>query len=175
MSQQKMKMPPLPFLETFHNKVERLSILGVGSDLRADDAAGVLVVRRLSKRLGEQYNGRLQLVDGGPAPENCTGEISAFRPSHLLLIDAADLQKAPGTREWLPLEALNGAAFSSHTLPLAFIINYILQVAPCTVSVIGIQPADMTAFSPVSPAVKQAVTKLVRDIESALPLLFVKS
>jgi Ni,Fe-hydrogenase maturation factor len=82
--------------------------------------------------------------------------------------------KAPGTAELLPLEALaGGISFSSHTLPLAFIINYILQTNPCTVLTLGIQPAELTAFAPVSKPVLQTVKALVTEFNALLPELFV--
>jgi hydrogenase 3 maturation protease len=167
-------MKPLltPALKPYQHQIERLSILGVGSDLRADDGAGVLLIQTLRKSLGKSYTNTVQLVEGGSAPENCTGEINAFRPSHLLLVDAADLRKTPGTCELLPLEALaGGISFSSHTLPLAFIINYILQTTPCTVLTIGIQPKELTAFAAMSPEVKRTVAALAKELKTELPQL----
>ena len=58
----------------------RVCILGVGTELCHDDAAGLYLIERLAERLkvpvGEA-TGRLLLVSGGPAPENFSGMMLA--------------------------------------------------------------------------------------------------
>src|SRR5208283_643396 len=68
-------------------------VLGVGSELRSDDAAGVRVAAELARAL---LSG-VHALDGGSAPENCTAEIRQLDPSHLIIVDSAHMQEPPGT------------------------------------------------------------------------------
>ncbi|MDR3552347.1 MAG: hypothetical protein P4L75_04405, partial [Clostridia bacterium] len=50
--------------------VKKLAVLGAGSVLRADDAAGILVVERLMDTFGRGGRSNLGLYVGETAPEN---------------------------------------------------------------------------------------------------------
>ncbi len=66
----------------------RACLVGIGSDLRGDDSAGLMVVRQLLKH---PHTENLLIIEGGPAPENVTGQIRAFHPELVILIDAAHM------------------------------------------------------------------------------------
>ena len=70
-----------------------MAIVGVGSDMRGDDFAGIEIVRRLRRKL---ESSKVLLIEGGLTPENFTGEIKKFKPTHVLLIDATDFGSEPG-------------------------------------------------------------------------------
>src|SRR5512138_450764 len=98
----------------------RIAVLGVGSDLRGDDAAGVEVARRLAAILagGSPRPGlHVAAFDGGAAPENLTGEVVRFAPELVVLVDAAFLGEAPGVVEVVPEERIDGTGLSTHMLP----------------------------------------------------------
>jgi hypothetical protein len=90
----------------------RVVLLGVGSDLRGDDAAGMMAAERLS------HTPKLNVLLGGTAPENLTGEIKKLKPSHLLIVDAAEMKAEAGTIRLLTPEEIGGFSFSTHALPL---------------------------------------------------------
>ena len=73
-------LPPLPSLPEPLLAAERVAVLGVGSALRGDDAAGILLVRRLRTFCLRTGATRLAAFAGHSAPENLTGEICRFRP-----------------------------------------------------------------------------------------------
>ena len=119
----------------------RLAILGIGSELRADDIAGILVARRLKMALGGRKD--ILVIEGGSAPENFTGEILRFRASHLLVVDCAELDAPPGTVRLFPVEEMGGISSSTHSLPLSIILSYLQGSCPCEALVIGIQPKTL--------------------------------
>ena len=141
----------------------KIVLLAVGSDLRGDDAAGLLVAERLQSKTSDKF----QILIGGTAPENLTGEIKRLKPSHLLIVDAANMKVAPGTVQILSHQEIGGSSFSTHALPLKVMIDYILVDHPCEVIVITIQPQDITFDGPVSAAVKQAAELVAAAIFSA--------
>lgn len=76
------------------NSGTRLAIVGIGSELRSDDAAGVLIARRLASRLPPRSN--VLILDAGAVPESFTGPLRRFQPSMVLLVDSANLGLEPG-------------------------------------------------------------------------------
>lgn len=139
----------------------------MGSELRGDDA----VAMRVASLLGEYRPRRtlFELFVGGTAPENATGPMRRFRPSHLLVLDAADLGQPPGTIELLERSRLSGISFCTHALPLSVIIDYVL--ASCAGSqaiVVGIQPGHLTMDRPMSPEVVAAADAVATTIRAAL-------
>jgi hydrogenase 3 maturation protease len=137
--------------------------LGVGSDLRGDDAAGVLIAQNLCKTHPKNKKVQFQVIIGGTAPESLTGEIKRFSPTHLVIIDAADMNKKPGATALLNPEEAAGISFSTHQLPLKIMIDYLLKSISCQISVIGIQPKTLAFGAPCSPEVAQA-GKSISDI-----------
>ena len=147
----------------------RVAVLGVGSELRGDDQAGLLVAERLRKRC--KMNGscpQIELFHGATAPENLTGEIKSYRPSHLILVDAADVGKEPGTVEVISPELISGTSFSTHMMPLKIIVDYMRDSINCKVMVIGIQPKTLEYAGPVSREIRASVRQVATAIEAVV-------
>jgi hydrogenase 3 maturation protease len=161
----------------------RIAILGVGNELRGDDAAGVLVARALSKTLapdaratlvnrlpGQARGLPLQVIEAGAAPEAFTGVLRQFEPDLVLFIDAADMSELPGTIEVIDWQATLGLDTSTHTLPLHLVAQYLVAELGCAVSLIGIQPADTSFEAALSPAVRRAVDEIAGDLPALVNL-----
>jgi hydrogenase 3 maturation protease len=139
----------------------RIGVLGVGSELRADDVAGILVAQRIKKLTGDKKTGpEIETFIGATAPENLTGEIKRFHPSHLVIVDAADLDAEPGTISVMDPDSIGGTTFCTHSLPLKVMIDYLLESFDCRVTIIGIQPKSLAVGAPVSKEVLEAVESL---------------
>ena len=141
----------------------RICIVGVGSDLRGDDSAGLWVARALLKddALGRMTN--LLVIEGGPAPENHTGKIRVFKPDVVVLVDAANMDELPGATRWISLDEIAGMSASSHSLPLSMLGSFLHAEMGCEVQVFGIQPAQNEFDAPISPAVQAAVDTIALD------------
>ena len=157
-------------LELMAELTERLKnaasvvVLGIGSELKGDDAAGLLVVEKLSKF----QHPKLKVLSGGSAPENLTGEIKKLKPSHLIMADAASIGRPPGEIQLLTPAQIGGISFSTHALPLKVMIGFILEDHPCEVLIIAIQPKHLSFGAEVSPEVKEAAKITAEAIYSAL-------
>jgi len=68
-------------------KTKRIVLLGVGNELHADDAAGLLVIRALRTRLDSSPV--VLLLEGEIAPENFTGKIRQSVLDVMIFLDAA--------------------------------------------------------------------------------------
>ncbi|MDP2941459.1 MAG: hydrogenase maturation peptidase HycI [Candidatus Omnitrophota bacterium] len=137
---------------------KRVAVLAVGSELRGDDAAGMLVAEGLKYFAGK----KLRVFLGATAPENLSGEIRRFMPTHVLIVDAADLGKKAGAISLISPQEAGGISFSTHQLPLKFLADYLQETLGCAVLLIGIQPKKITFGAPPSPAVRKSA-KLVSD------------
>lgn len=135
----------------------RVAIVGIGSDMRGDDAAGIEVVRKLRRGLSSP---NVLLVEAGVAPENFTAEIRKFEPSHVILIDATDFGSEPGTAILSGPEAIAGQPISTHTMPLSLLANYLRAQTAAKVVLLGIQPGSTGMGARMSEEVRRAVDEL---------------
>jgi len=135
----------------------RVAVVGIGHALRGDDAVGLAVAEHL--RLACR---RWLVIDGGSAPENCTGLLRRFGPDLVVLVDAADLQARPGSIQWVECAQIDGLNASTHTLPLSVVAAYLTAELGCSVGVLAIQPASTDIAAPLSREVDHAARHLAR-------------
>ena len=146
----------------------RVAILGIGNPLRSDDAAGVLVARRLADSALIRDLDSVLVIEAGHAPENATAELRRFAPQVVLLIDAAEMGEAPGTIRRVAMEEIDGMSASTHTLPLSMLAKYLILELGCDVRVLGIQPHSTEIGESVSRDVLQAVEEIVNECTKSL-------
>ncbi len=143
----------------------RISVVGIGHELRGDDAAGVALAQQLNER---PHPAHLQAIEAGPAPENCFSLIFRFRPDLVLFVDAADMRAEPGAIRWLEWQDVKVLEASTHSMPLPLLANYLTAELGCPVGLLGIQAADVSMGAPLSPAVGPAVAAAVRELVDLL-------
>lgn len=131
----------------------RWLLLGVGNDMRGDDAFGPLLARRL-RVLG------MPAIDGGTAPENVTGPIRRAAPEVLIVADAAELGEPAGTLRLLaPFDLADGAT-STHDPSLRILHRYLAEEMTFEMRVLAVQPACRDLGDPVSFAVLRAIEEV---------------
>lgn len=161
--------PALPELSEALAAAERVALVGVGSDLRGDDVAGVLVARRLASWAARAGVTRLLAVAGGAAPENFTGELVRFRPDLVVLVDAAHVEHAePGALAPIPPGAVGGVSFSTHMLPVPIFLDYLHRMTGCRSLVLGIAIAQKEVMARPTPAVVRGVGRLVALVKRGM-------
>jgi hydrogenase 3 maturation protease len=148
------------------NPFPRVGIVGIGSDLRADDAVGPYLVHRLDALL--QKSETLLVVDAGPAPENCTGLLRRFGPDFVILIDAAEMKQAPGSMQLIPWQDSIGLSASTHSLPLHLFAKYLEQELKCEIALLGIQPFNIGMDAKLHDALRISAENAALDIATLL-------
>ncbi len=148
--------------------VYRLGILGIGSELRGDDAVGLWVARGLGRKSKTAGPVEMRAFLGHTAPESLTGEIKKFRPTHLLIVDAVSMDRPPGEARLFDAQDISeGISFSTHRMPLKILANYLCRSFPCSIMVLGIQP-QVTDFGRKPSRAVQAgartVCRMIREI-----------
>jgi hydrogenase maturation protease HycI len=156
------------------SEADRIAVLGVGSDLRGDDAAGVLVARRLMPSCAGAGS-KCAVFEGGTAPENLTGEILRFvrgrgdgERGHVVFVDTADMGLKPGSICLLERGDLAGVSFSTHQLPLSIIMDYLQASLPVDITIIAIQPKTVSFGGSRSAAGSAAVGHVVSALLDAI-------
>ncbi|RLE75033.1 MAG: hydrogenase 3 maturation endopeptidase HyCI [Thermoprotei archaeon] len=150
---------------------ERVVVLGLGNPLRRDDFAGVRLVRQLRRLLAKRgaISDRLILVEGGSAPENVLGLVVRARPTHILVVDAADMGHRPGSISIIrPERAGSLHTPSTHTLSVRFLCSYLARLTGARILVLGIQPKTVVFGEGLSPEVENAVKCLTRLLAEIL-------
>jgi hydrogenase 3 maturation protease len=155
-------------IQPFFRDKKRIIILGIGSDQRADDAAGVQVVRNLMKILNLSKFPNIMLLECGTAPENFTGVIKGFRPDLILIFDAADMDESQGTIRQIDGNEIGGVSFSSHQMPLPVLMSYLTAEMACEALLIGIQPENLEFYGKMNEKVKKAVKEIVLRIKELI-------
>ena len=144
----------------------RIAILGLGNDTRGDDAAGVIISRRLQSVIKE--NPTRMIIEAGVAPENVTGSLRKFAPDSVLLIGAAHLGAQPGEIRVLSVDEITGISAFTHTLPPSILAKFLEQDLGCKVTFLGIQPESMEPDMPLSPGVRSAIAEVVQGLATIL-------
>jgi hydrogenase 3 maturation protease len=139
------------------NQPKRTFILCIGSEIIGDDAAGFLLFNELKDKLIPE---KAAIMFASTSPESFTGAIKQFNPTHLIIFDAADFGKDPGTMQIIDPEDINGTSFSTHRLPTRIFINYVTKDTGCLAIVIGVQPKNLIFGTPICDEVKRAINEL---------------
>ena len=151
------------------HKAKRVLVLGVGSELRADDAAGVIVAKNLTSfKPSKKSAVKFLSIIGETAPENFTGDIKKFKPTHLVIVDSADMGKVPGSVGIFDAKnELYGVSFCTHSLPIKVMNDYLLNFIKCEIILIGIQPKLIKFGKPCSSIIRKTsveLADLLKDI-----------
>jgi hydrogenase 3 maturation protease len=161
----------LPLRTILKNKLKharRVAVLGVGSSLRADDAVGLIIAKKLKKYFQENKKiGRIKVFLGETAPENLTGQIKKFKPTHLLVIDAVDLRLSTGALRVVNLSAEDRVSFSTHRVPVGILRDYLFNSCGCETILLGIQPGSTEFCGCVSAQIQksaQAASKAISQV-----------
>lgn len=143
---------------------KKIAVLGIGSELRADDAAGLIVAEELKKI----KNLKLKVFLGSTAPENFTGEIIKFKPTHILIVDSVDTDQKPGFILLINPEEVGGVSFSTHMLPVKMMVDYLIASLKCEIIIIGIQPKVLLFGETISKEVKKSTKQVSGVIKQIL-------
>lgn len=144
----------------------RRIILGIGNLLNRDEGVGIHAVRALQAQnpLGTDW----EIIDGGTLGLNLLPLVE--EASHLIVLDAIDARREPGTliellREQVPL--FSAVKMSQHQLSFQEVLG-LAQVRgrlPQHLVLLGIQPADLSIGVELSPIVARALPQLLARVE----------
>jgi hydrogenase 3 maturation protease len=142
----------------------RVAIVGVGNRLRGDDAAGPELIRRLESSQLAILDSELFLIDVGEVPENFLQKIAGHKPDVILLVDAVNFQRSPGSVEIIELDAVGEQGLSTHHVSLKLAMMYLKEETEADVFILGIQPRSLEMHGGLSEPVEQAINQIEREL-----------
>lgn len=104
---------------------------------------------------------------GSTAPENFTGDIKRFAPTHLVMVDCADMGINPGEAVILDPEKVGGISFSTHRMPISIMMRYLRIFIDCEILIVGIQPKSLKFGAKLSKEARSAVdgiSSVLKDV-----------
>ncbi len=141
----------------------RKVVLGLGNILNRDEGLGIQALKLLDARLGNQN--AVELLDGGVLGLNLLMIVEEC--SHLLILDAVDARKQPGSlvelsKPEIPL--YTGIKISQHQITFQEVLGLasIRGRLPEYMHLVGIQPEDTSVGLEISPSVERTLPLVVQ-------------
>jgi hydrogenase 3 maturation protease len=131
--------------------------------MRGDDGLGSILCRLLDENW---ENDAFVSIDGGTVPENFTGVIKRENPSHILLVDAVNMNQVPGHIKLVKKDEISKYSISTHALPISFIIKYLEEVTDSKIALLGVQPKNMDLEEEMSDEVKKSIDKVINILNN---------
>jgi len=153
-------------LRAWLSDAQRIVIAGIGNPLRKDDFVGVEIVRNLQKKVSRS----VYLIECETVPESFIEPITAFKPTHILIIDAAMLNLKPGSSKLIKTDQIvKRLAISTHALPLRIFCEYLAKTTGAEIGLLGIQPTDSSFGEGLTTDLKKVSVELANVLSAILP------
>ena len=140
----------------FGDGENRIVLVGVGNPMRADDGVGSKIIELLQERRLEN----VMLINAETMPEAFTGKVEKYKPTHVMLIDAANFRGQVGETRLITGAQIGGQALSTHSLPLSLFISYLENSIDVPVILLGIQPKTIDFDMPMSQEIEEAAVSI---------------
>jgi hydrogenase maturation protease len=137
-------------------------VLGLGNTIMTDDGFGVRVVEALSSRY--RFQGGVRLLDGGTLGLDLLPYLEGIE--HLLIVDALEMQAAPGTIFRLEGEDVPRAfasKLSVHQMGVQDLlaVSELMGHLPAELVVWGVQPECIEMGTELTPVVAASIDEVV--------------
>ncbi|HEU5334782.1 MAG TPA: hydrogenase maturation protease [Terriglobales bacterium] len=121
-----------------HTLRGRICVMGVGNVDYGDDGFGVYLAEELAA------GGVSDVLIAGTSPDRHLGTIAEQRFDHLLLIDAVDFSREPGSAVFLNATEIENAypQISTHKISLG-VLAKVMEEAGTHVWLLGVQPESL--------------------------------
>jgi len=141
-----------------------LVLVTVGNILRSDDGVGPYIAARLKGRKN------LYLLDGGICLERFSlKKLAPRKVQRLTIVDAVDFRGKPGEIRSFTREEVTEVCFTTHQLPLTWLVHSLKRTRSFPVHFLGIQPAILSVGQELSPPVRRAAEKIIWFLKRKFP------
>jgi hydrogenase 3 maturation protease len=151
-------------LERWFSSAIRIVLIGIGNPIRTDDYLGLRIIEQLKGKLPET----VLLLEAETVPESYLLEIEEFKPTHVLLIDAAFLGIHPGEAIVVDAEKITDySAITTHLLPLHIFCEYIKQATGAKIALLLVEPKSMEfgeGLTIEAQAASERLTKILAEL-----------
>jgi len=153
-------------LKNWLSNAQKVVIAGIGNPLRKDDFVGVEIVRNLQNKVSKS----VYLIECETVPESFIEPITEFRPTHILIIDAAMLNLKSGYSKLIePSQMMKHPAISTHALPLRIFCEYLAKTTDAKIALLVIQPKNTDFGEGLTSKLRETATTLTNLLSRLLP------
>ena len=144
---------------------KRIVLAGIGNPIRTDDFLGLKIIQQLKGKLRDT----VLLLEAETVPESYLSEIEEFKPTHVLLIDAAFLGLRHGESVLMDSEKIaDYSAMTTHLLPMRIFCEYIKQATGAKIALLLIEPKSMEFSEGLTMEVQAASQRLTKMLVELL-------
>ncbi|MCW4054307.1 MAG: hydrogenase maturation protease [Candidatus Bathyarchaeota archaeon] len=152
-------------LKKWFATAEKVVVAGIGNPIRRDDFVGVKIVQDLKGKVPK----KVFLIECETIPESFMENIVDFKPSHVLLVDAAILGlKSGDTRLMFPEQVTDFPAITTHVLPLRIFCEFITKMTEAKIALLLIEPENTELGEGLTPSVQATAEKIARILLKCL-------
>ena len=108
------------------------------------------------------------LLECETVPENFGTPIRDFNPTHIILVDAAQLNLKPGSSRLVTQDRIVGLSISTHSLPLNVFAKYLESITHAKVILLAIQPKNVNFGEPLTRELDEAADELAGILSKVL-------
>ncbi len=137
-------------------KGKKLLIIGVGNEMKGDDALGRYVIDRLKTK---------DKLFCGEMPENFIGKMKSFSPDVVLIVDAVDFQGRPGEIAFTDAKQSQTISLSTHSISFSMLSKMLPGVE---LFLIGVQPYSLEFGQQMSAEATESAEELAAVLNSLL-------
>ena len=146
----------------------RVVVAGIGNPIRRDDFVGVKIVQNLHGKVSKA----VCLIECETIPESFMQEIVDFKPSHILLIDAAVLGLKPGeVRLVFPEQIADFPAVTTHVLPLRIFCEYTAKMSGAKIALLLVEPEDTCLGEDLTAKVQVVAEEITETLQEFLTVI----
>jgi len=153
-------------LKNWLSNAQKVVIAGIGNPLRKDDFVGVEIVRNLQNKVSRS----VYLIECETVPESFIEPITEFKPTHILIIDAAMLNLKPSSSKLIESSQMTKhPPISTHAMPLRIFCEYLAKTTGAKIALLVIQPKDTSFGEGLTSKLRETATTLTNFLSRFLP------
>ncbi len=133
---------------------EKIVFVGLGNELRGDDAAGLLFLERL--KVKPEFC-KSNFIKAGTNPENYLQKILDYGAEIVVFIDAARSGAKPGTIGWIDPGKIDSVNISTHAFSIKMVEEFLDKYHPFKFMYLGIEPLTTKLGENVSSEILESI------------------
>ena len=151
--------------ETIADGRHPVHLVGVGNELKSDDAAGVEIASTLRSKLGASPAPGVKIYPCTPMPERLLSKLASGE-GRVVVFDAVEASAKPGEVVFRPMADTQYGFFATHNIPLRLVPG--LEDRMGDFFLVGIQPASLDVGFGLSEKVQGSVNEVVAVVEEGV-------
>jgi len=144
--------------ETVSDGRRQVHLVGVGNELKSDDAVGLQIASSLRSRLGASPVPGVEIHPCTPMPERLLSKL-ASGDGRIIVFDAVEASVKPGEVVFRSMADTQYGFFGTHNIPLRLVPG--LKDRMGDFFLVGIQPASLDVGLGLSKTVQGSVSEIV--------------